>query len=161
MLDDNLSIWPSKPMILNDNLSCVTQDLDILLRGLHFKPDCLSLTSFLSHSCCRMEKIIWLVGCYLIKIILYVWIYKLWSVPTEKTVGDPISKIFIKCSPPVFIFASEAGGRKWDLFRALIWNCPMKLWDLNYTLSLKMSLLYRKGHHLKLSELEYIKLHIQ
>lgn len=52
------------------------------------------------------------------KIILYVWIYKLWSVPIEKAVGDLISKIFIKCSPLVFIFASEARRRKWDLFKS-------------------------------------------
>lgn len=74
------------------------------------------------------------------KIILYVWIYKLWLVPIKKAVGDPISKIFIKCSPLVFIFTSKAGRRKWNLFRVLICNCPMKLWDFNYTLRLKLSL---------------------
>lgn len=76
------------------------------------------------------------------KIILYVWIYKLWSVPIKQAVGDPISKIF-KCSPLVLIFTSETGRRKWDLFRALICNCQMKFWHFNYTLRLKLSL-YRK-----------------
>lgn len=60
--------------------------------------------------------------------------------PIKKAVGDPISKIFIKCSPLVFIFASEAGRRKWYVFRTLICNCPMELWDLNYILRLKLSL---------------------
>lgn len=160
MLEDNLSLWQSKLMILNDSLSRVIQDLDILLRCLHFKLDCLFLTSFLSLIASAGWKNHLACGMLFSKNNLYVWIYKLWSVPIKKAVGDPISKIFIKCSPLVFIFASEKGGRKWDLFRALICNCPMKLWDLNYTLRLKMSLLCRKGHNLKLLELEYIKLHI-
>lgn len=132
MLDDNLSLWQSKPVILNENFSCVIQDLDIVLRCLHFKLHCLCLTSLLTLMIAADGKIIWLVGCYLIKIILHVWIYKLWSVPTEKTVGDPISKFSIKCSPLFFIFTSDTRGRNWDPFRAVICNCPMKLWDLNY-----------------------------
>lgn len=161
MLDDNLSLWPSKPMILNDSLSHVIQDLDILLRCLHFKLDHLCLTPFLSLIAAPGWKNNLACGMLFNKNNSLCWIHKLWSVPTEETVGDHISKIFIKCSPLVFIFTSEAGERKRDLFRALICNCPMKLWDLKYTLRLKMSLLRRKGHNLKLSELECIKLHIQ
>lgn len=60
----------------------------------------------------------------------------------------------IECSPLFFIFTSDTRGRNWDLFRAVICNCPMKLrFELH-------TLLCREGRHLKLSELEYIKLHI-
>lgn len=72
----------------------------------------------------------------------------------QRTVGDPISKVSIECSPLFFIFTSDTRGRNWDLFRAVICNCPMKLrFELH-------TLLCREGRHLKLSELEYIKLHI-
>lgn len=145
-----------KMMILKDNLSRVIQYLDMLLRCSYFKLDSLCLASFLSLRAAvgwKKSSSLWdaanknsslcLNLCAVVSLNKENW---RWS--HQQNLHQVL--------PSGFHFASGACEWKWDLFQSSHLQVYNEMMRSELRAEVEMSL-YRKGHLLKLSELEYIK----